>query len=181
VNNPAQERTDVLETLESAKQQLEKNLRADLIPLEGVSFGYAIRGARDAGGIVAISGRILRPAEGKFPLGGTCAFGADEEIARVILTVMKFDPRMRSAACIAYSSRAKSVLCDDLFLESASCDGAAQPGISTMDWGIASCCRKGVPDVILYRERDPAGSRILLFGEEPADVLNNIIICSNRI
>jgi len=181
VNNPAQERTNVLESLGSAKRQLEKSLHADLIPPEGVSFGYAIRGARDSGGVAAIEGRIPRPSKGIAPAGGICSFGADEEIARVILTAMKFDPGMRSAACLAYSPRAKSVLCDDLFLEPASCDGSGQPGISTMDWGIASCCRKGVPDVIFWRELDVSGSRILIFGEEPVDVLNNIIICSNRI
>ncbi|WP_321507807.1 thiamine-phosphate synthase family protein [uncultured Methanoregula sp.] len=181
MNDPAQERTLVLETLKSAMEQLEKSLNAVLIPPGGISFGYAIRGARDSGGIAAISGRIsLTPCKSS-PSGGTCAFGAEEEIARIILTAMKFDPRMRSAASLAYSSRVKTVLCDDLFLESASCRSGAGPTTSTMDWGIASCSRKGVPDVIFRDEQDPAGSRTILFGEKPADVLNNIIMCSKRI
>lgn len=173
VTNPAQERKEVLETLESARSLLEKNLHGDLIPPEGVTLGYAMRGARDAGGIAA--GQIPSPA------GGTCSFGADEEITRFILTAMKFDPRVRSAAIVRFSPRAKTVLCDDLFLDSASCMNSAQPATSTMDWGIASCCKRGVPDVILYREEDPALSRVLIFGEDPTDVANNIIMCSNRI
>jgi hydroxymethylpyrimidine/phosphomethylpyrimidine kinase len=170
----------VLETLESAKNQLEKNLRGDLIPQEGMSFGYAIRGARDGGGIAAIEGGV-HLSEGDIPAGGPCVFGSDEEISRIILTAMKFDPRVRSAAILAYSSRAKEVLRDDMFLASVSCESPVQPGTSTMDWGIASCCKKGVPDVIFYREMDANRSRIIIFGEEPVDVLNNIIMCSNRI
>jgi hydroxymethylpyrimidine/phosphomethylpyrimidine kinase len=54
-------------------------------------------------------------------------------------------------------------------------------GISSMDWGIASCCKKGIPDVIFRKGASTAESRIILFGEGPADVANNIIICSNRI
>ena len=54
-------------------------------------------------------------------------------------------------------------------------------GISTMDWGIASCCKEGVPDVIFRKGANAAESRIVLLGEGPVDVANNIIICSNRI
>ena len=50
-----------------------------------------------------------------------------------------------------------------------------------MDWGIASCCKDGVPDVIFSEGTGEKESRIILFGEGPADVANNIIICSNRI
>ena len=57
----------------------------------------------------------------------------------------------------------------------------ANRGISTMDWAIASCCREGVPDVIFRQGSSAAESRIVLLGERPADVANNIIICSNRI
>ena len=50
-----------------------------------------------------------------------------------------------------------------------------------MDWGIASCCREEVPDLMYLRGTTAEDSRIILSGEDPADVLNNIIICSNRI
>jgi len=50
-----------------------------------------------------------------------------------------------------------------------------------MDWGIASCCEDGVPDVIYRKGPSIKESRIILTGEKPADVANNIIICSNRI
>jgi predicted fused transcriptional regulator/phosphomethylpyrimidine kinase len=47
-----------------------------------------------------------------------------------------------------------------------------------MDWGVAAACKNGVPDVIY-----PRGGRgaFIILGEDPVDVANNIIICSNRI
>jgi hydroxymethylpyrimidine/phosphomethylpyrimidine kinase len=95
---------------------------------------------------------------------------------------MKFDPVIRSAALLQYSGRALSVFEDDLFLECCSVDMVSKnPGIDTMDWRIASCCKEGVPDVICQRSASEQESRIVLFGDGPAVVANIIIICSNRI
>ena len=70
---------------------------------------------------------------------------------------MKFDPVRRSAALLRFSDRALLVLDEDLFLDCVPCDTAMVPqGISTMDWGIAACCRQDVPDVI-YLRGSPGG------------------------
>jgi hydroxymethylpyrimidine/phosphomethylpyrimidine kinase len=181
MNNPAEERMQVIETLTAAIRQLQGNLHPDLVPAEGISFGYAIRGARDCGGIAAVPKNNSGTPERRPVFSEPCRFDADADIGRVILTAMKFDPHIRSAALLAHSKRIETVLCDDLFLESASCDRDGTGGTTTMDWGIASCCKNGVPDVIFCRYPGLNGLRTLIFGEEPADVLNNIIMCSNRI
>ena len=178
--DPAHERNTTLATLKAAATQLGVSINVRLIPPEGISFGFALRGARDTGGVAAVDGGIRISAEG--PVGGPCAFGTDEPVVRIILTCMKFDPVMRSAALVQFSDRALIVLKDDLFLECAPLDLISNnQGISTMDWGIASCCKDGVPDVIFRKGPGGKESRIVLFGESPADVANNIIICSNRI
>jgi len=178
--DPVQERNDVLALLRRVVETIGKSLDEQLIPSGGVQIGYAIRGARDKGGIAAVDGRItLRDGS---PRAGPCTFGCDEEIARAIVTVTRFDPRRRSAALIRFSDRVLHMLEDDLFLECASYDLKKAPvGISTMDWGIASCCRDEVPDVIFPLGAQDGGAVILLLGEDPNDVANNIIICSNRI
>jgi predicted fused transcriptional regulator/phosphomethylpyrimidine kinase len=176
--DPTAERSAVIAQLESAVTPLAGSISQKLIPASGAQVGYAIRGARDKNGIAAIAGRITRAGEP----AGACGFGVDEEIARVVLTVMKFDPLYRSAALLRFSERALDVLDEDLFLECASFDAAKAPkGISTMDWGIASCCRDEIPDVIYAENGTSAGSPLILLAEEPLDVVNNIIICSNRI
>jgi len=179
--DPVQERNEVLAQLTRVVDLIGQSMHDRLIPPRGAQIGYAIRGARDKRGVAAVDGRITT-AEGKPVIGGPCSFGCDEEIARAIVTVMRFDPRRRSAALIRFSDRVLQVLDDDLFLECASYDPKKAPaGISTMDWSVASCCRGEVPDVIFPRGPHDEDPVILILGEDPNDVANNIIICSNRI
>jgi predicted fused transcriptional regulator/phosphomethylpyrimidine kinase len=177
----AYERNTTLATLQDAVTQLDQSVNARLIPPEGISFGFALRGARDSGGVAAVNGGIQKSA-GERGAAGLVVFGTDEPIVRIILTAMKFDPVMRSAALLQFSDRAIRVFENDLFLECALLDSVSiNPGINTMDWGIASCCKEDLPDVIFRKGTSAAESRIVLFGEGPTDVANNIIICSNRI
>ncbi len=179
--DPVHERNNAISILQAATIQLEQSLIEQLVPSEGVSFGFAIRNARDTGGVAAVNGGIKTGMK-KRMTAGPCTFGTGEPVVRIILTAMKFDPAMRSAAILQYSDRALEVLENNLFLECASPDTASgKKGISTMDWAIASCCKDGVPDVIIRKSDGTGASRIILFGEEPADVANNIIICSNRL
>lgn len=176
--DPTSERNAVIAQLGKALAPLADSISQTLIPPAGAQVGYAIRGARDKDGVAAVVGRIT----GAGKPAGACSFGTDEEIARVILTIMKFDPLKRSAAILRFSERALDVLDNDLFLECASFDAARAPkGISTMDWGIASCCREEVPDVIYAKNCSDPNATLIILGEEPVEVANNIIICSNRV
>ena len=179
--DPAYERNNTLSALQAAVTRLEQSVKARLIPPEGISFGFAIRGARDSDGVAAVKGGIHNIAEER-AAARPCAFGSDEPVVRIILTAMKFDPVIRSAALLQFSERALQVFENDLFLACALLDAASKnPGIGTMDWGIASCCGEDLPDVIFRKGASTRESRIILFGEGPTDVANNIIICSNRI
>jgi len=170
------ERTAVLEELCRAVKRVE-SIDKRLIPQSGVRVVYAIRGARDAGGVAGIKDGIT----GKSVESPDCTFGADPAGATIILTVMKFEPGIRSAATLKFSKAVMDTL-DDMFLESCSFDRTREPpGIMTMDWGVASCCKKGVPDVVFDRGAPGKEGLIRLFGEKPDGVVNNIIILSNRI
>jgi predicted fused transcriptional regulator/phosphomethylpyrimidine kinase len=179
--DPVQERREVLVRMEDAVALLARSMSPQLVPPPGAQIGYAIRGARDKDGVAAVAGRISVTGGNILP-GGPASFGTDEEIARIILTVMKFDPVRRSAALLRFSERALLVLDEDLFLDCVPCDTAMVPqSISTMDWGIAAACKKGVPDVIYSRGGTTGRGALIILGEDPVDVANNIIICSNRI
>jgi thiamine-phosphate diphosphorylase len=174
------ERAAVLEQLESAVSQLVGPTDPRLIPSDGLRIVYAIRGARDPGGIAGVSGGITYGG-GSLSRGGPVAFGADETGARIVLTAMKFDPVVRAVAVLRYSPEVLTVL-GQMFLECCSFDRVREPpGISTMDFGVASCCRDGVPDVIFDRGAPGKEPLVRLFGENPDAVANNIIILSNRI
>jgi hydroxymethylpyrimidine/phosphomethylpyrimidine kinase len=180
MKDPARERIDTLEKLTEAVGLLTRSLDVRLIPLQGVMLGYAIRGARDKNGIAAVKGGII--TENEKPLSaGSCDFGTDEDIARVILTVMRFDPRIRSAATLRCSRNLVKSM-ESLFLACTSIKAVGgSPGVSTMDWSVASCCKNGVPDVCFPYHGRGNESVALLFGEDPIDVTNNIIMISNRI
>lgn len=180
MKDPVQERDEVLYRLGLAVSHLEASMNPLLIPDSGASLVYAVKGARDSNGIAAVPGGIVL-RDGKVTAGGPCAFGADEQCARVILTAMKFDPLIRSAATISFSENVLAVF-RAMYLECIAVDRTQKAmGISTMDFRVASCCNDGVPDVIYDRGGNKNLGIIHIFGEDPVVVTNNIIICSNRI
>jgi predicted fused transcriptional regulator/phosphomethylpyrimidine kinase len=180
MKDPARERNDTLETLREAVRLLIQSLDIRLIPHNGALLGYAIHGARDKNGVAALKGGVVAGNE-KPHITGPCDFGVDEDIARIILTAMRFDPTIRSAATLRCSRKVHQVI-ESLLLECSSFEPAQKPPmISTMDWGVASCCKEGVPDVCYWRGEHGNESGIILFGEDPVDVANNIIMISNRM
>ena len=180
MNDPARERNEVICRLELAVTHLETSMSVHLIPEGGTSIGYAIKGARDSNGVAAVPGGMVA-REGKVTARQPCAFGADEPCARIILTAMKCDPLMRSAATIRFSEKVLSVF-EAMLLECTPIDRTLKsPGISTMDWDVASCCNDGVPDIIYDDGGNKKPGIMYIFSEDPLVVANNIIICSNRI
>jgi hydroxymethylpyrimidine/phosphomethylpyrimidine kinase len=180
MKDPARERGDLLETLTKAVGLLIQSLDIRLIPPKGAQLGYSVRGARDKNGVAAVNGGIVTEHD-RAHAAGTCGFGVDEDIARIILTAMRFDPDIRCAATLRGSTTLLRVI-DNLLLECRSYDVAnSPPGISTMDWGVVSCCKDGVPDVCYPQSARENESTFLFFGEDPIDVTNNIIMISNRI
>jgi predicted fused transcriptional regulator/phosphomethylpyrimidine kinase len=178
--NPSPERAGVIERLERAKVQLQDSIDRRLIPSSGLCMVYAIRGARDPGGVAGMTCRITRDRDNRFCCSPV-SFGIDETGARIILTAMKSDPVVRSVAILHFTPSIIEVL-GKMFLECCSFDRLREPaGLSTMDWGVASCCRDGVPDVIFDTGTPDQEGLVRLFGENPDAVANNIIILSNRI
>ena len=122
----------------------------------------------------------MKAGRGVQPAGGVI-FGAGEGVARVVLTAMRTDPGIRSAAVIGYSAPALAIL-GDLLLEVCEFDRTREPpGVSTMEWGVASCCREGVPDVIFDRGASGREPLIRILGEEPVSVAQTIVAVSHRL
>jgi hydroxymethylpyrimidine/phosphomethylpyrimidine kinase len=180
MKDAALERGELLGILTEAVGLLAQTLDVRLIPPKGVQLGYSVRGARDKNGVAAVNGGIVAEHNGAHA-AGTCGFGVDEDIARIILTAMRFDPDIRCAATLRGSVTLLRVI-ENLLLECRSFEVAnTRPGISTMDWGVASCCKDGVPDVCYPKLEKGNEFTFLFFGEDPVDVANNIIMISNRI
>ena len=170
------EKAAILQKLSFAASILPGKVLRDLVPPRGIQLAYARKGARDDTGIACVRGGLC--LENIVFDTADVGFGGSGIIATVLLTAMKFDPRIRSAAIIACTSAAVKTM-DGRFFEICSFDPRkGPPGTGTMDWGVAQCCRNGVPDAIYSRSTDNTRAIIRLFGEDPLDVANNILMLS---
>jgi len=163
----AQAQSSVLRELQKAHGKI-LDVSRYIIPRDDLAIAYATVNSTDQKGVA-----IAR--------GTSVGFGVDEPLVRTLLTVRRFDQSIRSAACIRYEDdilqTTKETLQDvEVY------DPEKYPvGISTMDWGIASICRKGVPLAIACGESSRGPGRIYLFGTTPDEVANRILIISQRL
>ncbi|KUG21303.1 phosphomethylpyrimidine kinase / thiamin-phosphate synthase thin [hydrocarbon metagenome] len=174
------ERARVIQRLRAAVDRIADAMDARLIPEVGTNIAYALPDARDVEDVAAVRGRIVRLEKTAHPVG-EIAFGASDHVARIVLTAMRFDRTIRSAANIRFSEAVLAEL-DNLMFAICSFDRTEEPpGLRTMDWGVASCCRDGVPDVIYDRGAVGKEAMIRILGEDPGTVADNILKLSARI
>ena len=174
------DRESVLRALQEGVHSLCLGMDVRLIPEVGSNIAYALPAARDPGQVAAVQGRIVRLSGRPHPVGEV-SFGASDHVARIVLTAMRFDPQVRCAANIAYAAATVRML-EDMLLEVRTFDRSAEPpGVKTMDWGVASCCRDGVPDVIYDLGSKGKEPMIRLLGDNPDNDIKNILKVSARI
>ncbi|MCM2465925.1 thiamine-phosphate synthase family protein [Methanoculleus oceani] len=176
----SEDRGKVIGRLEEAVTLLVERMDERLIPEVGMNVVYALPDARSRDDVAGVLGRIVGLGKKVHPVG-EIAFGASDHVARIVLTAMHFDPQIRSAANIRFSEAILPEL-ENLLFEVCSFDRAREPpGVQTMDWGVASCCREGVPDIIYDRGAVGKEPMIRVLAEDPVMVAQNILKLSNRI
>ena len=171
----------IAEAVRSAVNRIAEFMNPALIPEVGMNIAFALPDATSPVEVFAVEGRIVRKGNEVFPVGDVIP-GASDHVARIVLTAMKYDPEMRAAANIRYSEKIIEIL-NEMPLEMRSFDRSREPaGVSTMDWGVASCCREDdVPDIIYDLGAVGKEPMIRILGEDPASVVNNILMLSERI
>lgn len=174
------EKTEILDSLRYAVLELQDKMDPRLIPEVGSNIVYARKSAKTPLDVAAVEGRIVSLRGAVHPVG-ECTFGGSDHVARIVLTAMRFDPEIRSAANIRFSDDLAALL-DMLSYNICWFDREKEPpGIQTMDWGVASCCREEVPDMILDRGAIGKEPMIRILGPDPLSVANTIIMLSSRI
>ena len=176
-----EERQKIIVALDRATTTLCEKINISLLPADGTNLVYALSGAADPSEVAGIPGGITcrdhLPAS-----GGSATFGAGGEVASIVLTAIHYEPVIQSAGIIRYSEEIASI-CEDLFSEVKSFDRNREPpGTPSMDWGVAFCCQPGdVPDVICDRGTATKEPLIRLLGEDPKEIVQNLLIISKRI
>ena len=172
-----QAREEAVASLREAVSSITAEADLRLIPGGGIRMGYALPGATTQNEVCAVEGGIEHRDRS---FAGTLRFGADPGVAKVILTIVRHDACLRSVASLRCTREILRCVTDDLMLDAA-LYGLAPPGSDIMDWGVESCCRDGVPDVIYGQGTPENGFVLWLIGENPADVARNIIMLSSCI
>ena len=165
-------RFGVIKNIEAALDLI-KNSQGftDLIPEVGCNIAMGIPDASSISDVAAVSGRIVRLKNEPHAVG-CVAFGASSHVARIVLTAMQYDGKMRAAMNIRYSEGAIDA-CKDLGFCIASFRREDEPeGVSTMEWGVSDAIqREGkVPDVIFDKGGIGKEAMIRLIGREALEV-----------
>jgi predicted fused transcriptional regulator/phosphomethylpyrimidine kinase len=174
-----EERQMVRDRLTEAVSELVKYMDPRLIPEVGTNIVYALPKAREISDVAGVEGRMVRKKGFVHPVGGI-EFGASDHMARAALTAMKYEPSIRSVANIRFSEETLNIM-DEMMLEICEFNRSTEPpGFQTMDWGVASCCKAGVPDAIFDRGALGKEAMIRIFGEDPVAVAKIIARISVR-
>ena len=108
-------------------------------------------------------------------------FGGSRHVATAVIEVSKKFPKIRSAINIKYDqkiiSNAKKrkmvVLSYDRKKES---KNSKLKENSSIAWGVSSCLKSKVPDIIYHKGDLGKEPMIVIFGENPSQVLTKIIL-----
>jgi len=149
---------------------------ADLIPEIGMNIAYAKPEAADVGEVVGVPGRI-RPIGGRPHASSPPDFGGSSHVARAVLTMMRFEPSLRSAISIRFDWDVIEV-CEGLNLAVSSFDRSEEPPEMkevdgrTIPWGVEQAVEKigRAPDVIYDLGEVGKEPMIFLFGQDAQEV-----------
>jgi len=168
------DRASVLARLSDALVTIVRSAPAPALqPAGGIELAYALPRAELPADIAAV---VFVPG-----CTGIPTFGGTNEAVRCLLTARRFEARIRATGVIRNSREAEKIL-EELLLQVCSYDRSREPpGITVMHWGVAGCCREGVPDAVYDPGGRGAEGLIRLFAEDPAEIAQRITAIIRRL
>ena len=130
--------------------------------------------------VLGVSGRLVKSGD-KVIQAGELVFGGSQHVATAVIEVSKKFPKIRSAINIKYDqkiiSNAKKhkmiVLSYDRRKEA---KNSKLKENSSIAWGISSCLKSNAPDIIYHKGDLGKEPMIIIFGENPSQVITKIIL-----
>ncbi len=175
------ERYRVIQELKKAMETLKGHKIGYLIPEVSSNLGYALPFAETLEEVAAFPGRIIQFKDSILNPSDP-EFGASKHIARIILTLMKFDPEYRSAMNIRYSKENVVRLKERGFTVS-HFDRRFEPKRikekegSSLEWGVGEVVKKlrRIPDIIYDQGDVGKEPMIRVLGKDPMEVVAKIL------
>jgi hydroxymethylpyrimidine/phosphomethylpyrimidine kinase len=146
------------------------------IPEDGCNIGMAIPGAHNLEEVAAVEGRIVRYRERGVHIG-CVEFGASRHIARIILSALRYNPKIRAAINVRYSKSNLS-LCRESGLGLYSFNRAEEPeNYTTMDWGTPEAVKKqrNIPKVVYDTGDSGKEPMIHLLGTNAVEIAKLVV------
>lgn len=174
------------------KDRIRKDLSSAILEFEGMgesyglipecqtNFVYSRQNPKSVSDILGVSGRIVKAGR-RLVVAGSLEYGGSKHVATAVLTMQKKFPKIRSALNIKYDQRtiekfrkAKNKI--------ASYDRADEPDMtrgrenSSISWGIKSAIKnsRAAPDIVYHRGDMGKEPMIIVFGENPKQVVTKI-------
>jgi hydroxymethylpyrimidine/phosphomethylpyrimidine kinase len=181
------ERYRCIMDLKVAVQLLKSERCGNIIPEIQSNLVYALPYARDVDDVAAVPGRIIRVGEEVETLRDP-EFAASSHVARIVLTVMRYDGTIRSAMDIRFSEEIVGI-CEELGYSVDSFSRSDEPVEikekegSSLEWGTNSVLsnRSAIPDAIFDRGDVGKEPVVRILGQTPAQVVEKVLSISKRL
>ncbi|MEM3039705.1 MAG: thiamine-phosphate synthase family protein, partial [Candidatus Methanomethylicaceae archaeon] len=143
--------------------------------------------AKSVEAVCGVPGRITNVG-GRLRASSCPTFGASKHVANVVLTVMEYDPAMRSAMNIRYSKEIISK-CQSLGWTIGYYDRTKEPPEvkekegATIPWGVREAIKSAgrVPDVIYHTGDHGKEPMVIILGKDPVEVVMRALKLSNSL
>jgi predicted fused transcriptional regulator/phosphomethylpyrimidine kinase/diadenosine tetraphosphate (Ap4A) HIT family hydrolase len=158
----------------------------EFIPEVRSNIVMAIENAKNINDVAGIPGRITS-VHGKPKVFMKPEFGVSSHMARLVLSIMKFDPSKRSAINIIYNSKIIEI-CQKLGLKISYYDRKEEPESvkmiegGTIPWGVEAAIKRigDVPDIIYHKGAWGKEPSIALIGTNAVEVVK-MVVCIAKL
>ena len=149
-----------------------------IIPECQTNFVFSKNKPKNIKNVLGISGRLVKSGNNVIQ-AGDLVFGGSQHVATALIEVSKKFPEIRSAINIKYEpklitkakKRKMSVLTYNRKKES---KNSKLKENSSISWGVSSCLKSEMPDIIYHKGDLGKEPMIIVFGNTPTEVVKKI-------
>jgi len=149
-----------------------------IIPECQTNFVFSKNKPKNIKNVLGISGRLVKSGNNVIQ-AGDLVFGGSQHVATALIEVSKKFPEIRSAINIKYEpklitkakKRKMSVLTYNRKKES---KNSKLKENSSISWGVSSCLKSEMPDIIYHKGDLGKEPMIIVFGNTPTEVIKKI-------
>jgi hydroxymethylpyrimidine/phosphomethylpyrimidine kinase len=149
-----------------------------VIPECQTNFVFAKKNPKNVTDVLGISGRLVKSGK-EVVMAGEIVYGGSQHVGTAVIQVCKKFPKIRSGLNIKYDPKIISKAKKSKFTI-LSYDRSEEPKKSkrkensSIAWGISNCLNAKSPDIIYHKGDIGKESMILIFGNNPDEIIQKV-------